>query len=128
MIVADTSAFAAIILNEPDAMVYAEALRDSATIIVSAPTILELRSVLYRRFGADYMLRADTLLAAPSIQVVPWTEAHLPIAVDALQRFGGRPARLNFGDCMVYAIAKALDAPLLYKGEDFARTDIRSAL
>lgn len=52
----------------------------------------------------------------------------MAIATDALRGFGGRPARLNFGDCMTYALAKSLDAPLLYKGNDFAATDIRSAL
>ena len=49
-------------------------------------------------------------------------------ATDALRRFGGRPARLNFGDCMAYALAKSLGVPLLYKGNDFAQTDIASAM
>lgn len=128
MIVADISAFAAVLFNEPDAQRYAEALMDSPVVVVGAPTVLELRSVLYRRFGSGFMLKAEVLLTAPSIQIVDWNETHLPLATDALARFGGRPARLNFGDCMVYAVAKALDAPLLYKGKDFARTDIRSAL
>ncbi len=128
MIVADTSAFAAVIFQEPDADRYAGALTDSVSVIVPAPSALELRLVLCRRFGRAAMSLADQLLSAPSIQIVEWNAAHLPLATDALARFGGRPARLNFGDCMVYAVAKALDAPLLYKGEDFARTDIRSAL
>lgn len=128
MIVADASAFAAIIFNEADAQLYADALRDHAAIIVPAPTIFELRLVIHRRFGPNYTLRADTLLTAPSIQIVPWTETHVALAIEALQRFSGRPARLNFGDCMVYAVAKSLDLTLLYKGEDFARTDIRPAL
>lgn len=128
MIVADTSAFAAVIFQEADADRYAEVLADSATVIVPAPSALELRLVLCRRLGRAAMTLADPLLSAPSIRVVEWNVAHLPLAIDALARFSGRPARLNFGDCMVYAVAKALDAPLLYKGEDFARTDIRSAL
>ena len=128
MIVVDTSALIAITLNEPDADVYARVLADCPAIVIPTPTALELRSVLYRKLGVEYMFMADRLIQAETVIFVDWTETHLALATDALRRFGGRPARLNFGDCMVYAVAKAVDAPLLYKGEDFARTDIRSAL
>lgn len=128
MIVVDTSAFIAIIFGEPGADRYAASLAGAEQIIVGAPTALELQTVLFRKGGTEGIAQAEYLLSAPKLQIVPWHPDHVPIAVDALRRFGGRPARLNFGDCMVYAVAKALDAPLLYKGEDFARTDIRSAL
>lgn len=59
---------------------------------------------------------------------MPWTEEHVVLATDALVRFSGRPARLNYGDCMAYAVAKALDAPLLFKGDDLSHTDVRRAL
>lgn len=62
------------------------------------------------------------------LEVVPWHDELLTIAHTALARFGGKPAQLNYGDCMSYALAKLLDAPLLYKGGDFALTDIRSAI
>lgn len=75
---------------------------------------------------------ADTeaLLARPRFRIVPWSDALVAIARDAFLTYGkGRhPAGLNFGDCMSYALAKSLDAPLLYKGEDFAKTDVRSAV
>lgn len=73
---------------------------------------------------------AEALLARFNISVVSWNDSHASIAADAFVRFGkGRhDAKLNFGDCMSYALAKSLDAPLLYKGDDFSKTDIKSAL
>lgn len=65
------------------------------------------------------------------IEISAWTRQHADIAAEAFLRFGrgrGHAAKLNFGDCMAYALAKSLDAPLLFKGDDFALTDIRSAL
>ena len=128
MIVVDESALVAIALDEPDADHFLRAIAGADEATMPAPTALEVHLVLSRRFAPD-----DERLTAPLfdhgvIRLVDWTEQHLAIARQAYTRFGGRPARLNFGDCMVYAVAKALDAPLLYKGEDFARTDIRSAL
>jgi len=127
VIVADTSAFVAIIFGEDDADRFAQAMASADDIIIGAPTALELNTVLFRKGGVEGLSKAAYLLSAPKLRIASWDASHLPMAVDALRRFGGRPARLNFGGCMAYAIAKALDAPLLYKGEDFARTDIRSA-
>ena len=73
----------------------------------------------------------NDVLSFPSIVIQPWTERHLAIARDAFTRFGkgqGHPAQLNLGDCISYALAKAENAPLLYKGGDFALTDIRAAI
>ena len=86
--------------------------------------------VMGGRFGWDGIVELQSLIAANSIEVISWTEELADVAADAFLRFGkGRhSAKLNFGDCMAYALAKSLDAPLLYKGADFARTDIRSAL
>ncbi len=81
--------------------------------------------------GADGRERAEHFLTANPIEIVAVKPDHWPIAVDAFMQFGrgrGHPAKLNFGDCMAYALAKSLNAPLLYKGDDFALTDIRSAL
>lgn len=95
---------------------------------MAAPTKFELMMVAARRPHGPYI--AEDLIGAFGLQVIDWTDAHAELAIDAFLRFGrGRhPAALNFGDCMAYALAKALDAPLLYKGNDFSQTDITSAL
>ena len=128
MIVVDASALVAIALDEPDANRFLQAIAGADEAIMPAPTALEVHLVLSRRFGPDDDRLTAPLLGHGVIRIVDWTEHHLTLAREAYTRFGGRPARLNFGDCIVYAVAKAIDTPLLYKGEDFARTDIRSAL
>lgn len=128
MIVVDTSALAAILLSEGDSETYLAAIEQAASAKVGAPSAFELRLIVQRKLGPDYQSAAELLLAAARIEIVAWTAAMVPLATAALLRFGGRPARLNYGDCMSYALAKSLGAPLLYKGNDFARTDIRSAL
>ncbi len=117
----------AILLSEPDTDLYAKAINGEDRVLMSAPTAFEFRLAAYRKIGPRILDRIDLLLQPP-VEIIPWSQEHVAIAVDALRRFGGRPARLNFGDCMTYALAKSLDAPLLYKGDDFARTDIRPAL
>jgi ribonuclease VapC len=90
-------------------------------------TLYETAVVLIRKkIGADPR-HAIVLAEKLGVQVVPFIDAHLAGALDAYNRYGkglGRRPHLNFGDCVSYALAKALDAPLLYKGEDFAATDI----
>lgn len=127
MIVADTSAIAAILFEEPEAPSFLQVIARADRVLFAAPSALELRIVL-RRKAPGSEGRADAFLNRAVFDIVDWTEVHLGHAFDALTRFGGRPARLNFGDCMAYALAKSLDLPLLYKGMDFAQTDIRSAL
>ena len=75
--------------------------------------------------------RFDDLLREAGISVEPVTEEQARLAREAYRDFGrgsGHPAKLNFGDCFAYALAKAMDEPLLFKGEDFSRTDVASAL
>lgn len=127
MIVADTSALAAIIFREEDAGLYVRRLAVEPLIIVGAPTALELRLVVRKRLGRGAWPETDLLLSRPNVRVVPFGPEHLAVATDALARFGGRPAKLNYGDCMAYAIAKVHDAPLLFKGGDFTHTDLRFA-
>ncbi len=129
----DTSALIAIYFAEPDAFVFEQALFASKQALIAAPTALEFVMVAQGNVlrGARPESEPDAVLTRPGLRVEPWTEHHLAIARAAFTRFGkgqGRPAQLNFGDCMSYALAKSLGAPLLYKGDDFARTDIRSAL
>ena len=128
--VADTSAFAAILFQEPDAGRYLELLDRAETIHFSAATRVELHLVVSSRFGAEGVVRIQQILAGPKFQTVSVDEEIHRLAVQAFTRFGkGRhPAGLNFGDLFSYATAKSLGLPLLFKGEDFARTDIVSAI
>jgi ribonuclease VapC len=97
---------------------------------VGAPTLAETGIVLAARMG----LLARTLLARfvdeAELIVVPFDDEHWQVATDAFLRFGKglHTAALNFGDCMTYAVARIAGEPLLYVGNDFAKTDIRSAL
>ena len=127
MIVVDTSALYAILLDEAEAISFRDILAHSDRSVTSAPSLFELKLVLWRRYGQRHMIAADRLVASAEVEIVPFEPVHAELALTGLQRFGGRPARLNYGDCMSYALAKSLDVPLLYKGGDFALTDIRSA-
>ena len=131
MIVLDTSALCAVLFVGPDAERYNAVMLASSSVMVGAPTLFEMRQVLAVRMQEEAAPTLKRYLDLLSVTVVPWSERHADLATDAFLRFGkgqGHPASLNFGDCMAYAVAKELDAPLLYKGEDFALTDIRSAL
>lgn len=102
----------------------------ASSLLIGAPTKFELLLVLGRPFGSQGLSIAAGLIESYGIEVCDWTSQLADIAGQALVSYGkGRhPAQLNFGDCMAYALAKSLNAPLLYKGGDFAKTDIRSAL
>ena len=130
MIVVDTSAIMAIFNEEPEAVEVASLLSSAGAACMAAPTRLELVMVAIGRKEEPGRAMAEALLARFNVSVVNWTDDHASIAADAFLRFGkGRhPAALNFGDCMAYALAKSLDAPLLFKGDDFALTDITPAL
>jgi ribonuclease VapC len=121
----DTSAVLAILLAEAEREDFTRAIAGAARPRLPAPAYLEccLKRPEGDRRGTEARLMA--MLANLTIETVPFTAAHAAAAVAARERFG--PV-LNFGDCMVYAVAKLADAPLLYKGGDFARTDVRSAL
>ena len=94
---------------------------------MSAPTRLELGIVATNR---NILLTVDEALQAYQIQIEPFTHEQSLLAIAAFSQYGkGRhPAALNFGDCCAYALAKSMNLPLLYKGNDFAQTDIASAL
>jgi ribonuclease VapC len=128
--VVDTSAIVAILFNEPDARLYAVALSSAARRLMSAVTRVELAFVVEGRKGEAGRADLESLLTAGAFEVVAVTPAQAMLAIDAFRRFGrGRhPASLNIGDCFAYALAAALEEELLFKGDDFAQTDIRSAL
>ena len=131
MTVVDSSAVVAVLLSEPDASEYSDALQAIDPLAMSAGTMLEVGTVLLHKKGADLVPEFFRLLNLAQIQIEPFSERHAREAIDAYRRFGKasrHAAQLNFGDCFSYALARSLDVPLLYKGDHFAHTDIRSAL
>ena len=131
MIAIDSSALAAILRNEPDALLFAEAIGAAESAIVSAVNCFETSMVLAgASLGAAAFQPLDALLARANIMVIPFDGEQASLARAAFLKYGkGRhPAALNFGDCAAYALAKWKSVPLLYKGANFALTDIVSAL
>lgn len=129
--VTDTSALVAVVLGEPDAERYVAALRTSAGAPhLSAANAVETALVVEARQGLEAARDLELLIEEAGIRVHPVDDVQVRLAVDAWRRFGkGRhPAGLNFGDCFAYALARHLGDPLLFKGADFAQTDIAAAL
>ena len=126
----DTSALLAVILGEPDAERFLDAMASAAELSVSAATLTEALIVAEARQGPEASADLHALLADLECAVLPLDELQATLAHRAWVRFGkGRhPASLNLGDCYAYAAAASLGRPLLYKGADFAQTDIGSAL
>ena len=128
--VIDTSAVVAILFQEPDQRRYDEAIADAAVRLVSAVTRVELACVVEGRKGEDGRERLERFFRLTGADVVAVTPAQADLAIDAFRRYGkGRhPAGLNIGDCFSYALAMSTGSPLLFKGDDFGRTDVRAAL
>lgn len=129
MIVVDSSAIVAIMRQENDAAVFQEALDRADGALMSIVSFVETSMVICsRREGADPG-EIYKLLAALGIEILPVSQADGDAAVKAFLSFGkGRhPAHLNIVDCFSYALAKSRNLPLLFKGNDFAQTDIRRA-
>jgi ribonuclease VapC len=125
--VVDSSAVLACCLGEPGYQAFEKVLTQGLTLYMSAPTRLEVSVVAMMR---NMQAKVDFSIQNYQIQIEPFTESQAHIAIAAYRQYGkGRhPAALNFGDCCAYALAKSLELPLLYKGKDFAQTDITSAL
>ena len=128
--VVDTSALVAILLREPDADRIDRTLADAPMRLMSAVTRVELSLVIEGRYGEAGRMDIERLLNDARIEIAAVTPQQADIAIDAFRRFGkGRHrAALNIGDCFSYALARAIDQPLLFKGNDFSHTDIRPAL
>ena len=124
--VLDTSALLALLLDEPEAESFRGAVEDDPTRLVSAATLLETALVIETRKGEAGGRELDLLLHKADVVVVPVEAEHVAEARRAYRRFGkGRHAAgLNFGDLFAYALARTAGEPLLFKGEDFAKTDI----
>jgi ribonuclease VapC len=129
LIVIDSSVLVAIITDEPERTEFIDLIVDHGGPSISASTYLETAMVLELRFGARVARELDVLIGDVGISVVPFDHAQAKIARDAFRKYGKglHKAGLNFGDCFSYALAKALDAPLLFKGNDFSLTDIARA-
>lgn len=127
--VVDTSALVAILLLEHDAQTYADAIAGANPTVISAASYVELTIVALSR-GKRGRVELEATLADALIDIVPVSVDQARIAADAYEKYGrGRhPAALNFGDCFAYALAVSRNEPLLFKGGDFALTDVLPAL
>lgn len=125
----DTSALCAIFFEEPESDVYIQMIYDADHCRMSAANFVELAMVIEGQMGPEASRQCDMFFRRAEITIEPVTVEHAHLARQGFLDFGrGRhPAGLNFGDCFAYALAKATDEPLLYKGMDFSKTDVRSA-
>jgi len=127
-LIIDTSAIVAILLREPEAADFIEALLDAPTSRMSAATFVEAAAVVDANRDPVLSARFDELVT--EIEVVPLTQDHVEAARQAYRDYGrgtGHPARLNLGDCFAYALARTSGEPLLFKGNDFVHTDLAPA-
>lgn len=124
--VIDASAIVAILFDEPERARFAAATDAAALRLLSAVTFVEATLVVEGRKGRRAERMVDRFVEDGEIELLPVTIEHAQLACEAFRAFGkGRhPAGLNLGDCIAYALAKASGEPLLFKGDDFAQTDV----
>jgi ribonuclease VapC len=127
--IVDTSAVLAILFAEPEAQRIADAIEDNPDCRFPVTCLLEAVITLLGRNGEEGLRDLDLFMARSFMEIAPFTVSQLRLAREAFRRFGkGRhPAKLNFGDCMAYALAKETGDELLFKGTDFSQTDIAAA-
>ncbi len=130
MIAVDTSAMIAIILNEPERAAFLAILDKAPVILMSSTSLVETRLVAWSRGQQSLIDEVNALILAYGIEIAPTGGPDADCAHEANVTYGkgsGHPAQLNFGDLFSYALAKSRDIPLLFKGQDFAQTDIGCA-
>jgi ribonuclease VapC len=130
-VIVDSSALVAILYDEPEAATYLRAIYRAGRCRISAANFLEAAIGIDARRNPRASRRFDDLVREAEIVVEPVTEEQAQIARQAYRDYGrgsGHPARLNFGDCFAYALARATGEPLLFKGDDFRHTDIAAAV
>jgi ribonuclease VapC len=129
-VILDSSAILAIVLREPDRFRFVDAMLETVPRRMSVANWLEATMVVDRRGGAVSISRFEDFLRDAEIELMPVSVSQAAIARSAWRTFGRgiHPARLNYGDCFAYALAKETREPLLFKGTDFAQTDIEPAL
>jgi ribonuclease VapC len=131
LIAVDTSALIAIVLNEPERKRLLDCIAPCEQALISSASLLEARLVIYGKQGHAGYLLLEQLLNKRVFKVVAQSKEEIDTAYEAFLLYGkghGNKAQLNFGDLFSYALAKTRGIPLLYKGDDFANTDIRSAV
>ncbi|MGH6835068.1 MAG: type II toxin-antitoxin system VapC family toxin [Methylocella sp.] len=131
MIVVDSSALIAILFDEPERQAFQDVITGGERCFMSAVNAHETASVLRVRRGSQAVAWLWQLLAESEIEIVPFDEAQVRAAAAAFDRYGKGihfKARLNLADCAAYALAKTMDLPLLFIGDDFAATDVRVCL
>jgi ribonuclease VapC len=128
--IVDTSAVLAILFNEPDAEIYARAIAQADSRRLSAANFVEAAMVVEAQTQARGSRQFDAFFRRAGIVIEPLTEEQAHAARQAYTDFGKghHEAGLNFGDCFAYALAKVAGEPLLFKGQDFRKTDIKAAL
>jgi ribonuclease VapC len=129
-VILDASAVLAIIFGEPGFEVFAQAISDSTSCSISAATFVEVSIVAESRLGDPGIRQCQEVFRSAQVTIRSVTEEQAHIACQAYSAFGkGRhAANLNFGDCFSYALAKATGEPLLFKGDDFRKTDVHPVL
>jgi ribonuclease VapC len=127
--VVDTSAVLGILLKEPDALALLRKMASAPSRLMSAVNFMEATVVLDSRLGPEGGNDVEDLLAATNVQIIPVRVEHARLAREAYRRFGKgyHGAKLNLADCFAYALAVETGEPLLFKGDDFAQTDVRVA-
>ena len=128
MIVIDSSALVAILLQEPEKQAFQDIITGGERCVISAVNAHETASVLRLRHGPGAVERLWQLLADSEIEIVPFDEVQVRAAAVAFDRYGkgiNSKTRLNLADCAAYALAKTMNAPLLFKGNDFIETDLK---
>lgn len=126
----DSSAVVAILRKEPERIRFAEALDAAESVSISAATYLEITIVIGSRNNPVANGELDAFFEQFPVVIEPFTAEQAQIARQAYRDYGkgsGHPANLNFGDCFAYALARSKREPLLFKGDDFIHTDLRSA-
>lgn len=126
----DSSALVAILRTEPEALEFAELLQAARAPKLSAASYLETGIVIDSRRDAVASAQIDALVQRTNITIEPVTPTQAKIAREAYRDYGkgsGHAARLNFGDCLAYALARDKAEPLLFKGTDFGLTDVKAA-
>ncbi len=125
----DSSAVLAVLFGEADAETYEKGIATASPCRMSVANVLEISIVVESRGGTAAGHELDVFLERAGIELIPVTIEHLEAARQAWRRFGkgNHPAALNFGDCFAYALAKVKNEPLLFKGNNFTRTDVEAA-
>lgn len=127
--VLDTSAIIAILQNEPEAERLISAMQDAGSLRVSAASVVEAGIVMYAKYGDAGEIEVDQFVQRLNISIVPVSAGHADLARSAYRKYGKgiHSAGLNYGDCFSYALAVSLDDQLLFIGDDFSKTDVKTA-